>query len=137
MSRKTKQIIFFALLSQFLIYSLFVYKSIPINNVGTLSVNSQKGKLIFQKYNCIACHQLYGLGGYMGPDLTNVMNTKGKGKDYVRAFITSGTAKMPNFHIPQEEIELLVSYLEDVSKSGVSPTVDFDINKDGTVTINK
>ncbi len=137
MSRKTKQIIFFALLSQFLIYSLFVYISIPINNVGELSVNSQKGKLIFQKYNCIACHQLYGLGGYMGPDLTNVMNTKGKGKDYAKAFITSGTAKMPNFHIPPEEIELLVSYLEDVSKSGVSPTVDFNINKDGTVTINK
>lgn len=134
MLRKNKQIIFFTLFLLFTIYTYLVYTSTPINNVGHLSAKSQEGQLVFQKYNCISCHQIYGLGGYMGPDLTNVISTKGK--EYAKAFISNGTNKMPNFKMTGIEIESLVSFLEDVSKSGVSQEREFTINNDGTVTIN-
>ncbi|MBK7181638.1 MAG: cytochrome c [Bacteroidetes bacterium] len=130
-----KRSIFFTLLIIFLIYTVFVFNAEPINKVGYLSQKAQQGKLIFQKYNCISCHQIYGLGGYMGPDLTNVISTQGKGVEYAKAFIVSGTQKMPNFHIPNDEIEMLLSYLTDISKSGISPIIKFDVNVDGSIQI--
>lgn len=135
MSVNLKRFIFFTLSFFFLVYSIVVFNSEPINGVGALSKEGQEGKLIFQKYNCISCHQLYGLGGYMGPDLTNVVSTEGKGVDYARAFIVSGTQRMPNFQISKAEVDLLLAYLTDVSKSGVSPLVEFETNFDGSIEI--
>ena len=40
------------------------------------------GKVLYQKYNCTACHQIYGLGGFLGPDLTIVVSQQGKGEAY-------------------------------------------------------
>lgn len=118
MTKSDKVIVFGALSILFIAYSVFVYSSANIKNVGSLSAEAQKGKLVFQKYNCGACHQVYGLGGYMGPDLTNVLNSEGKGKEYAKAFIVYGTVKMPNFKLPQEEVNSLLAFLEDVSKTG-------------------
>ncbi len=79
------------------------------------------GKLLFQKYNCQACHQIYGLGGYMGPDLTNVYSTPNKGSLYINAFLQNGTNRMPNFHLSQQEISSLTAYLATVDSTGNSP----------------
>ncbi|MBL7930058.1 MAG: cytochrome c [Bacteroidia bacterium] len=75
------------------------------------------GKIIFQNKNCIACHQLYGLGGFMGPDLTYVCFEPGKGKEYARSFITNGTEKMPDFILSKEETGCLIAYLEYVGST--------------------
>ena len=99
-----------------------------------MTEGAQKGKLLFQKYNCTACHQLYGLGGYMGPDLTNAMSRSGIGEMYVRALLQNGTERMPNFHLSEEEIKSLVAYLKYVDKTGISPVKKFEINYDGTIT---
>lgn len=99
-----------------------------------MTAEAQKGKLLFQKYNCTACHQLYGLGGYMGPDLTNVMSKEGIGEMYVRAFLQNGTQRMPNFNFSEDEIKSLVGYLKYVDKTGISPVKNFEINYDGTIT---
>lgn len=123
-----------------LILSFFVY-SIVIYTVGTrfdrglahYTPEAGKGKLVYQKYNCVACHQIYGLGGYMGPDLTNVMSAVGKGPDYARIFIQNGTARMPNFGLSAVEVEQIMAYLRYVDRTGVSPVTKFDINYDGTV----
>jgi nitric oxide reductase subunit C len=132
----TRRIIFWTLFFLFVVHSALVF------TVGTdvdkgeahLTDKALNGKLIYQKYNCTACHQLYGLGGYMGPDLTNVMSDKGLGELYVRAFLQNGTQRMPNFHMSEEEISDLVSYLKYVDKTGISPVRKFKINMDGTVS---
>ncbi|MBL7890768.1 MAG: cytochrome c [Bacteroidia bacterium] len=130
----TRRNVFFFLIIVFLIYSTIIFFSGVKGDIGVLSKNGQKGKLHFQKYNCIACHQLYGLGGYMGPDLTNIISEKGKGREYARAFILNGTYKMPNFNISRIEAEELLDYLDDIDRSGQSKLKQFKINFNGTIS---
>jgi nitric oxide reductase subunit C len=83
--------------------------------------------------NCIACHQLYGLGGHMGPDLTNVVSAPDKGVDYARAFIENGSSKMPDFGLSQTQIDALVQFLKFVDSTGTYPPKHPEISWYGTV----
>ena len=78
------------------------------------------GKLLYQKHNCTSCHQLYGLGGYLGPELTTVISPDGKGELYAKAFIKYGTQKMPDFHLNDEEVNDLLEYLKCVDGSAIT-----------------
>ncbi|MFV2090673.1 MAG: c-type cytochrome, partial [Pseudomonadales bacterium] len=75
--------------------------------------------------NCVACHQFYGLGGYMGPDLTNVISRKGDA--YASAFISSGTQRMPDFNLNEAEVGSLIDFLEFVDGSGQYPAENHEI----------
>lgn len=132
-----KRLIFFSLLLLFFVYTWVVATSGTAIDKGAsyFSEDAAKGKLLFQEYNCGSCHQLYGLGGYMGPDLTNVISAKGKGEQYARAIISSGTAKMPDFMLSHEQVDQLVSFLRYIDKTGVSPVYNYKIEYDGTVGI--
>lgn len=133
-----KQIYFGFLFLTFCIYSFFVYTSdTPSDAKELMTSDAQAGKVIFQQNNCFSCHQLYGLGGYMGPDLTNVISAQGKGEIYAKALIMSGTQKMPNFHLNEQEINSIIAYLKYVDKTGVSPTIKYSINSDGSVNYNE
>lgn len=111
-----KLTIFFILFFSFLLYSAFVYTT--GTNVAEIKPNADamRGKLIFQKYNCTACHQFYGLGGYLGPDLTTVMSQKGKGEIFVKAILKSGTKRMPDFSLSENEINQLTEFLKYVDQ---------------------
>jgi nitric oxide reductase subunit C len=74
----------------------------------------------WQEKNCQSCHQIYGLGGYMGPDLTNVASDSDKDEKYLRTFIKYGTGKMPNFRLNDTEVNNVVAFLRWVDKSGKS-----------------
>ena len=131
--------VFFFLLCSAAAFSYLVYNHGSGSESEEISdVQAQRGKLLWQSYNCQACHQIYGLGGYMGPDLTNVISTPGKGPDYVNALLTAGTAKMPNFHLTGIEKQQLVAFLTAVSKSGEYPlkTENIDL-KWGSFLIRK
>ena len=97
-----------------------------------MSDDARHGQRLFQEYNCIACHQFYGLGGYMGPDLTNVISKRGAA--YSTAFITSGTASMPNFGLTPDDVADLVAYLSYVDRTGTYPPEEFDVQWNGLVS---
>ena len=136
MPTSTKRFIFWTLIILFVIHSALVFTigTSEDRGLALMTEDAQKGKLLYQKYNCTACHQLYGLGGFMGPDLTNVMSRQGIGELYVRAFLQNGTQRMPDFHMSDGEIAALVAYLKYVDKTGISPVKKFKINLDGTVS---
>jgi len=135
MSTPLKRLLFWSLFVSFFIYTAVVLTKGTDNDKGKdfLTEEAKQGKLLYQKYNCTACHQLYGLGGYMGPDLTNTISAAGKGEQFAKAILMGGTQKMPNFHLPEAEINALVAYLNYVDKTGVSNPRHFKINNDGTV----
>ena len=118
----------------FVVYSATVYTAgTETPEPGRLTRHVKNGLALFQENNCIACHQFYGLGGYMGPDLTNVISAPGKGAGYARAFIENGTSRMPNFNFSAAEIDDLVHFMEFVDASGEYPARNPDIRWNGTV----
>lgn len=116
-------------------YSVYVYThGTEAPHVPPMSEQARHGQQLFQEYNCIACHQFYGLGGYMGPDLTNVVSKRGEA--YARAFMQAGTERMPNFGLSDAELDSLVAYLAFVDTTGTYPAEDYEINWYGTVVQN-
>ena len=119
----------------FIPYSAYVYtQGTEASHIEPMSDEARYGQALFQEHNCIACHQFYGLGGYMGPDLTNVISNKSSA--YARAFLMSGTQRMPNFNLDDSELEALVAYLEFVDTTGRYPVDEYQIKWYGTVAQN-
>lgn len=128
-SRQKNGLMLFLVLG-FLSYSLFLYTSLPVKSVADKKEEGE-GKLVWQQYNCNACHQVYGLGGYLGPDLTNVYSKRGPA--FIQAFLTSGTGAMPVFHLSKQESKVLLAFLKDIDASGKSDPKTFTIHYDGTI----
>jgi nitric oxide reductase subunit C len=115
-------------------YTGFVYRfSDPKTELKAPGIAALKGKAIWQEKNCQSCHQLYGLGGYMGPDLTNVA---AKGHAYLNAFMKKGTTRMPDFHLSDSEISELTAFLQWVNSSGQSKVPDSLVHWTGSYSIN-
>lgn len=87
--------------------------------------------MVWQKYNCQSCHQLYGLGGYLGPDLTNLVSQQGKSDEYIAGIIRSGTKQMPAFSITDDELQQLIQFLNTINLSGKANPSDYKISPDG------
>jgi nitric oxide reductase subunit C len=123
---------FGCLCAAFVVYSSYVYTAgTEASHVAPMNDTERYGAAVFQQYNCVACHQFYGLGGYMGPDLTNVISSRGE--VYARAFITAGTAAMPNLGLAVEEIDAVIAYLAFVDKTGTYPAENYNLQWIGTV----
>ena len=95
----------------------------------------RKGMGLWQRNNCVNCHQLYGLGGYMGPDLTNVHSAKGESR--IRTFVRYGTGRMPAHELGDGELDALVAFLAGVDASGRSQVPDSAVHWSGTYRIPK
>ena len=91
------------------------------------------GKLVWQKYNCQSCHQLYGLGGYLGPDLTNIMSEHGKGREYIVGIISSGARQMPAFILTEDEQAALLDFLRQADSSGNADPRAFRVTASGMI----
>lgn len=133
MADKTKYILISSLLVSFVIYTSFIYRQPIVHKLPEDTEIVMQGKMIWQKKNCGACHQIYGLGGFLGPDLTNIYSAAGKGPVYIRAFVAGGTPVMPSFQLKEQEITALLQYLRHVDASGKSDPKQFRVNYDGTI----
>ncbi|HEY4652334.1 MAG TPA: cytochrome c [Pontibacter sp.] len=110
----------------FLFFSVFVYTAeVPGHAPLPEQELTLEGKKLWQQHNCAACHQFYGLGGYIGPDVTNTISERGKGEAYVRAMLQHGTATMPDFKLSPTDIDALTAYLTHADKTGKSSREHF------------
>ena len=104
----------FAFILLFVIYISYtgwVYTN-ATNNADTMTAKEQSGKQLRQQYNCSSCHQVFGLGGYLGPELTTVISDFKRGKIYAKTFLQNGGTRMPDFHFKANEIEDIIAYLK-------------------------
>jgi nitric oxide reductase subunit C len=127
---KHKFIVFSLLCIGFLSYSSFLYSHLPVSN-PKFSVSEARGKALWQKHNCTSCHQIYGLGGYLGPDLTNEYSLRGP--TFIHIFLQTGNTTMPNYHLSEIEIQELTDFLKSVDQTGKSDPRKFLINPNGTI----
>lgn len=114
----------------FVTYTAFIYyssKDVP-------NEAASRGHLVFQKYNCQTCHQLYGLGGYLGPDLTNEYNKPGRSATFIRAMIHSGTKSMPAFQLKEDEMNDLITFFRMLAAQPNADPRNFIIQPNGMTT---
>ncbi|MBK7086357.1 MAG: cytochrome c [Flavobacteriales bacterium] len=104
------------LLVLFATYSVLVYEYGHGDRDERASTAVRVGIRIRQEEICQSCHQLYGLGGYMGPDLTNVVSQRDTMR--IRTFIRYGTGRMPAHALSDEEIDQLIAFLAWVDRTG-------------------
>lgn len=137
MNSKTKKniIVISILVTVFSVYNFFIYTSNENETPVKLSSQALKGEILWQNNNCWSCHQIYGLGGYLGPDLTNIYSTPSKGKDYIKAFLNSGIKSMPKFNFSEEEKDALVAFLQQIDSTGYYPNTEAIIKPNGWVEL--
>ena len=125
--------IYVLLVMLFLVYSFSIYiKPSYSIDLGKNDVNeAAQGRLVWQKYNCQTCHQLYGLGGYLGPDLTNVYSSKGD--TIIRAMLATGSASMPSFNLSNAELNSLIAFFKQTDASGQADYKSFSILPNGMI----
>ena len=116
----------------FAVYTLVVYQYSDPLPAQQPSAEILAGWNVWQEKNCQSCHQLYGLGGYLGPDLTNTASQKGS--PYMRTFIQNGTGRMPDFHLSETEINNVIAFLSWVDRSGSSKVKNTSVHWTGTYT---
>ncbi len=115
--------VFIVLLTLYAVYSAVVYTrgtessaNIPAREYAHIV----EGKQLYQQYNCTSCHQIYGLGGYLGPELTTAYSDPQQGELYMRAFLQAGGPRMPNFHFTKEQVDDIISYLRYVDRTAIT-----------------
>ena len=74
-----------------------------------LSPAAQEGQAIWRKNNCQTCHQIYGFGGFLGPDLTNVVSRLPASR--FSELLKNGSGRMPAFGFSDEQVTAMVAYL--------------------------
>lgn len=107
--------IFCLLIIFFFGYTFLVYTKGTEISLSVAKIEQQEigyGKQLFQQYNCQACHQIYGLGGYLGPELTRAYSDNNRGGQYMKAILATGGSRMPDFHFNTKQIEALIAYLK-------------------------
>lgn len=103
---------------------------------ATLLKQASAGKEVWQKYNCHTCHQLYGLGGYLGPDLTNVTAKPGYSTVFLKAVISNGIGQMPPFDLTHQEMEDLLVFLQAMNETGTANPQHYSPQLNGTFTLD-
>lgn len=81
-----------------------------------LSPRAEAGRRIFHERGCVNCHQLYGFGGFLGPDLTNAAERVTATR--LQTLLTEGSSPMPAFHMKAEEIAAVRAFLEAMNATG-------------------
>mgnify|MGYP006267647119 CR=1 FL=1 len=89
-----------------------------------MNTHQQKGKELYQQYNCQSCHQIFGLGGYLGPELTTIISDKTKGPAFAKIILQNGAVRMPNFHLKENEIDEIIDYLKYVDSNAFTYKVN-------------
>lgn len=127
---RTPHIIFLALTAAFLTYSSLLYFKVQDESLGDESV---RGKMLWQQHNCQSCHQLYGLGGYIGPDLTNVYSQKGPA--VIRGVVSTGVLQMKAYPFTEKEMTDLIRFLAAVDATGISDPEAYKSTAWGNITL--
>ena len=123
----------------FIVYTYMVYSNCDKRKTNDTVPDKRAlaGWKTWQAKNCQSCHQIYGLGGYLGPDLTNVARDTAKKEIYLRTFIKYGTGRMPNFHLNDSEVNNLIAFLYWIDKSGKSKVPKEDVTWSGNYNLEK
>lgn len=108
------------LLAAYVIVSFFAYTDVPREDATPpLTDRERRGLEVFRSRNCHVCHQIYGFGGFLGPDLTNRVTDETLPEEF-DSLLTYGSGRMPALRLSAGDREAVVAYLAAVNRTGRS-----------------
>lgn len=121
MEVRQRKLFFFSLVGIFLWQTWLVYSDETGRVRPPLSEAAQAGRKIWHASNCQSCHQLFGFGGFLGPDLTNIAARLGPQSLATRleATLRTGSDRMPAFHLDERSRTDLMAFLIEIDRMGV------------------
>ena len=117
MSIRARQLLLFFLVAVFAAQTWVVYSD-PTGTEHRLSPRALEGQSLWRAHNCQSCHQLYGFGGFLGPDLTNSIGQLSP--ERLESVLTIGAGQMPAFHFDEQERADLSTFLREMHATGVA-----------------
>ena len=105
------------LLGVFFLQTWLVYSDPAGRSTPRLSALAAAGSRVWHEHNCQSCHQLYGFGGFLGPDLTNAADRLTPAR--IDAILTNGSGQMPAFRLPPADQRAMQRFLEEIDATGV------------------
>jgi nitric oxide reductase subunit C len=92
-------------------------RQIPaLTNEDQITPAVERGKMIWERNNCMGCHTLFGEGAYYAPELTKVVDRRGK--PWIKLFLKDpqkmfpGERKMVNYHFTDAQMDDVIAFLE-------------------------
>ena len=130
MDNRARRALITSLTCVFLFQTWLVYSDPAGRSTPPLSPLASAGQDVWHSRNCQSCHQIYGFGGFLGPDLTNLASRvpdAGEDAEAVTAtlaerfetVLTTGSERMPAFHLTQDERVALARFFYEVDRTGV------------------
>lgn len=119
---------FFFVVFAALVAHTHLYATSTSSDASSLTPAVERGKRIWEKHACINCHTILGEGAYFAPEVGDVFIRYGGDKDpqgardaikgwmQVQPSGVAGRRQMPQFHLNDQELDDLVSFLEWVSR---------------------
>lgn len=105
------------LVAAFAVQGFLVYTDSTGREMPPLSEMALRGRDVWLERNCQACHQFYGFGGFLGPDLTNAADRLTRAR--LDEVLSVGSRQMPPFHLSADEITAIEAYLREIDATGV------------------
>lgn len=124
-SVKTRKLVLFIPVFFFFVQTYFVYSDSTGYELLELTDVASKGREVWHKYNCQSCHQIYGFGGFLGPDLTN--RGKNFSVDILQSLLAFGPRGMPSTYLTRQEALSLHFYFLELDMTGKSQPVSKNV----------
>jgi nitric oxide reductase subunit C len=109
-----KKVMLVVLVTTFVIQTGLVYSD---DADLSLSDDAVEGRRLFHEGSCQVCHQLWGQGGFLGPDLTNAASRIDETR--LVSLLTVGSGQMPAFGYSAQQIDYLQAFLEEIDRPDV------------------
>ncbi len=110
----SKKVMLSALVACFAIQSGLVYSDdVDIE----LSADAVEGRKLYHDGACQVCHQLWGQGGFLGPDLTNASSRVDETR--LASLLTVGSGQMPAFGYDDEQIRYMSAFLTEIDRPDI------------------
>ena len=105
------------LVAAFIFQTWLVYADGTGRETPPLSALATRGQDLWLENNCQSCHQIYGFGGFLGPDLTNAASSLTDAR--LRLILVSGAGRMPAFGFGDEDRSALKQFLVELDRTGI------------------
>ena len=117
MHGRARKLMMAGLVTAFITQTTLVYTDDTSSHEPRLGELELRGRALWHSHNCYTCHQLYGFGGFLGPDLTNAAPRLTRAR--LDEVLTQGSLQMPPFHLGAADIDAIEAFLRAMDKTGI------------------